>query len=378
MLRRRGLLVAGALVLCTTTISLASADTGRAAAQKSTSHQSQRSDATSDQGCLGLNPYSATSDELSACGDITYPLTSVTPDPVAGDAVTDYNYDINGRVNTLTVPASTFDALTASQPVLSILGIPPRPSESAASYQQWVDTWGQDTSSSWVSPPPYLVIDTNFPAFATKNKTWAGYYDTANGGGFTDSEATWVEPTPGFPCSGALTVYWAGLGGVSTKYVEQAGTEQGISLGAAEDEAWYEYAPANSVLIDLYANEGKSFSSNEQFVQIPGGWDITWDVENDYTRKMESGGEVNSSYDISSAEAIAEAPDASDIVDFGDLTFTAWDAGGGYHSGDGSYGDPAAYDLYNSSETTEEVEPIYYSGNSGSYSSWTDEYLRCS
>ncbi len=331
------------------------------------------------QSCTGSNLYEFTSAELTACGYDVYPLTSVTSDPVVGDSVTDYNYDINGQINTLTVPASSFDPLTASPSVLAILGFPPRPSASdSAAYEQWVTTWGQETSSSWMSPPPFLVVDPNLSYSATTD--WVGYYDTAeNGDQFTDSEATWVEPTPGIGCSDTLTGYWAGLGDAfdNSGLLEQAGTAQSTVEPTINDEGWYEYLPADPVYVDLYATENEKFSSNMEFVDIPGGYDITWQLENDYANESMSGGEANISYDTTTAEAIIERVVGDNLTNFGDEGFTAYDSGGGYHSGDGAYGDPVPVAMYNSAGTVQDAKPIDYSDNSGDYSSWTDEYENC-
>ena len=188
-------------------------------------------------GCVNLDPYSATAAQRSMCGDVTYPLTSITPDPVAGSSVTDYIYNINGEDDAMLYPASSFDPMTASPATLEVLGIPPRPDPNTAAYGPWVAQYGSKTASEWGTPAPFEVVDTYAPPATDKQTIWAGY--STSGYDYSESDGEWLQPIPMHSaCTNDADYIWAGIGGATSSYLEQDGTSQGVS-GIGMDQGWW-------------------------------------------------------------------------------------------------------------------------------------------
>ena len=105
------------------------------------------------------NCLKATPEEIRAYGGEIHPLISITPHPRVGEAVLVYSYEIDGSIHHLTRPSPSFDAMTAPPEVLEALGMPARPSpDDDVRYDFWLSRNGKATGSSWVEPPPYLVM----------------------------------------------------------------------------------------------------------------------------------------------------------------------------------------------------------------------------
>ena len=106
-------IVLACTLLCGLLLALATAGPATASEIRSgVRHAPRRASTTPSPNCVGIDTYTVSEEELTACGDGVAPLTSVTADPIVGDVVTDYNYDVYGRTDTLTVPSSSFDPLT--------------------------------------------------------------------------------------------------------------------------------------------------------------------------------------------------------------------------------------------------------------------------
>jgi len=154
---RRALLLASSVAAVCLVIAFAAGARGGAGA----------SSGKSVGGCAGLSPrglFYSKPRALRACGYVVYPLVSITREPIDGEVIANYNYNVNGVISTLTYPPRSFNAMTAPNEVLEALGIPPRPSRSeTVNYDYWVSTYGSKTQSSWVTPTPFLLHNSRLP-----------------------------------------------------------------------------------------------------------------------------------------------------------------------------------------------------------------------
>ncbi len=128
----------------------------------------------------GVPIYSRSPRQLVACGFVIYPLVSITRENVDGEVISNYNYNVSGRINTLFYPPASFKALTAPNAVLEAVGTPPRPPSGSATYANWMALYGSQTGTSWVEPTPFLIGGTHCmqTAPATASKTY--YSRTCN------------------------------------------------------------------------------------------------------------------------------------------------------------------------------------------------------
>jgi hypothetical protein len=137
------------------------------------------------------------------------------------------------------------------------------------------------------------------------SQNWSGY--SVTGGAFTSVTATWTVPefTADSPTGADAT--WVGIGGVDTRDLIQAGTQQTVArTGATQYEAWVETLPQASHPVPLTVNPGDSVTvSVTQQPQTRDQWQVsfknettgqTYQVTEHYTSSM------------SSAEWIEEAP----------------------------------------------------------------------
>ncbi len=137
---------------------------------------------------------------------------------------------------------------------------------------------------------------------------WSGY--AATGGTYTSVSGTWTVPqfAPQSPAGADAT--WVGIGGVNTRDLIQAGTQQTVSgSGTTQYQAWVEKLPQASHPVPLKVNPGDSISiAITQSPQAKNEWQVsytnnttgqTYQVTEDYASSM------------SSAEWIEEAPSAA-------------------------------------------------------------------
>lgn len=181
---------------------------------------------------------------------------------------------------------------------------------------------------------------------------WAGYVvmgaDETTTTRFTRVAARWVQPAA--TCTSARNTYsafWVGLGGSSdaSEALEQIGTEADCrASGAATYNMWYELLPAASVRLKLKVFPGNVVAAS---VKVSGR-KVTLQIRN-LTRKTTFTKTVRmATPDLSSAEWIAEAPSACDLLgrceqlplsDFGSLAFTRASTTASGHTG--TIADPA-------------------------------------
>ena len=157
------------------------------------------------------------------------------------------------------------------------------------------------------------------------SRNWSGY--AATSGAFTAVTGTWTVPqsqSAGNLASGAT---WVGIGGVNSKDLIQAGTQEMTNgSGAVQYEAWIETLPKSSRPVPFAVSPGDSVTVSIS-QQGTGQWQI--DFKNHTTGESY---QTNVQYasSLSSAEWVEEAPSVGrrvvPIDNFGTIQFSGGSA----------------------------------------------------
>lgn len=188
-----------------------------------------------------------------------------------------------------------------------------------------------DQPPSGVSPsvPGQPGVSPNVPGQPTvippvgtgQSRNWSGY--AATGGTYTGVSGTWTVPQASSQQRLASGATWVGIGGVRTRDLIQAGTEQtAVGPNTVRYQAWIETLPQPSHQVPLVVNPGDSVTVSIA-QQKAGEWLVT--LKNNTTGKSYNQTvQYNSS--LSSAEWIEEAPSGGrqvlPLVNFGSVNFT--------------------------------------------------------
>lgn len=121
----------------------------------------------------GVNPYSASTATLNACGISSYARASVVRLPDGGTQV---NYATRNVPMSELIPPPGFDAATASSAQLALYGIPPEPAVTSPTARA---LWLRMVSNvHWMPPPSVLhnIPGETMGQIGTKyNNEWSGY-----------------------------------------------------------------------------------------------------------------------------------------------------------------------------------------------------------
>jgi hypothetical protein len=229
----------------------------------------------------------------------------------------------------------------------------------ANTFETWVTTFSDGTTDQSTDPNVYTLVNqagswliqddrqptTASPAVQTTpapagqpqptavptlvaggqdtSRNWSGY--AANGSKYTGISGTWTVPqvsaSGGVSGTGAT---WVGIGGVNTKDLIQAGTEDSGSGRQNEYQAWIEMLPAASKQVPLAVAPGDSITVT--IVEQPAG-SQTWQIvlSNNRSGKTYQTSETYTST-RSSVEWIEEAPTGRNgilpIDNFGTVSFS--------------------------------------------------------
>jgi hypothetical protein len=160
------------------------------------------------------------------------------------------------------------------------------------------------------------------------SQNWSGY--AASGGTYTAVSGTWTVPQFSADSAAGADAAWVGIGGVNSRDLIQAGTQQTVSgSGSTHYEAWVETLPQASHPVPLTINPGDSITvSITQQPQAQGQWLIA--MTNQTTGQIVNVTE-NYTSSMSSAEWIEEAPSATrgrqvSLDNFGAIDFSAGSA----------------------------------------------------
>jgi hypothetical protein len=177
-----------------------------------------------------------------------------------------------------------------------------------------------DSSGNWkisgddhpdqVSPSPLPAAGTPpqtqpfpFPDDQNTSHNWSGY--AATGGTFSQVTGTWSVPQFSTDNTGGIDAAWVGIGGVRSRDLIQAGTQQTVSgAGRTQYEAWIEMLPRASRPVPLQVHAGDSVTVNIS-EQSPNEWLIHFS-NNTTGQTYDTTQQYQSTH--SSAEWVEEAP----------------------------------------------------------------------
>jgi hypothetical protein len=176
------------------------------------------------------------------------------------------------------------------------------------------------------SSPPPRTQPFPFPDDQNTSHNWSGY--AATGSNFTSVTGTWTVPQ--FSADGAfgLDAAWVGIGGVRTRDLIQAGTQQSVSgTGSTHYEAWVETLPRASRPVPLRVHAGDSITVSIT-EQSPDQWLIEFS-NNTTGQTYQQMQQYSSSH--SSAEWVEEAPSGGrggilPLSNFGTIQFSGGSA----------------------------------------------------
>ena len=167
------------------------------------------------------------------------------------------------------------------------------------------------------------------------SSNWAGYAATGAAGSFTSVSASWTQPTSSCAGGSQYAAFWVGLDGYTSKTVEQIGTEAdctGPGPQTPQYYAWYEVFPGAAMNFTNPVSPGDTFTGtvtsqgNDEFRLV------LEDITQGWTQTINA---TQTGADLSSAEAIAEAPSnisggssVLPLTDFGSVNFTGVTANG--------------------------------------------------
>jgi hypothetical protein len=142
-----------------------------------------------------------------------------------------------------------------------------------------------------------------FPDSQSTSHNWSGY--AATGGTYTAVTGTWTVPEFNATSPAGVDAAWVGIGGVRSRDLIQAGTQQTVSgNGSTHYEAWIEMLPRSSrpVPLQVHAGDSVTVSITEQSTN---SWLIQF-TNNTTGKTYETTQQYASSR--SSAEWVEEAP----------------------------------------------------------------------
>jgi hypothetical protein len=171
-------------------------------------------------------------------------------------------------------------------------------------------------------PPPQLPFP-GIPDNQNTSHNWSGY--AATGGNYTSVSGTWTVPQfNGTDSSFGIDAAWVGIGGVRSRDLIQAGTQQTVSgNGSTQYEAWVEMLPRASKPVPLRVHAGDSISVSIA-EQSTDQWLIQF-TNNTTGQTYEQPQQYTSSH--SSAEWVEEAPSGGrggvlPLSNFGNIDFS--------------------------------------------------------
>lgn len=142
-----------------------------------------------------------------------------------------------------------------------------------------------------------------FPDDQNTSHNWSGY--AATGGGYTQVAGTWTVPQFAADGAAGIDAAWVGIGGVRSRDLIQAGTQQSVSgSGRTQYQAWIEVLPRSSRPVSLQVHAGDSITVDIS-EQSPDQWLIQF-TNNTTGQTYETTQQYHSSH--SSAEWVEEAP----------------------------------------------------------------------
>jgi hypothetical protein len=175
---------------------------------------------------------------------------------------------------------------------------------------------------------------------STYSTNWSGYAAATNlsnpaTGSVTAVSGSWVVPTVTGPRHGTYySAAWVGIDGLSDQTVEQIGTEQDVSNGKAQYDAWWEMYSSGrgmpeQVISGFTVKPGDSITASVKYVGS-GNFTLTIndtsESESPFTITENTNATQSPTASQSSAEWIVEAPTVggrqASLANFGTITFS--------------------------------------------------------
>ena len=162
-----------------------------------------------------------------------------------------------------------------------------------------------------------------FPDDQNTSHNWSGYAASGNGS-YTQVTGTWTVPAFAADGPSGIDAAWVGIGGVRSRDLVQAGTQQSVSgSGRTQYQAWIEMLPRSSRPVPLRVHAGDSVTVDIS-EQSPDQWLIHF-VNNTSGQTYDTTQTYHSSH--SSAEWVEEAPSGGrggilPLDNFGSIPFS--------------------------------------------------------
>ena len=172
-------------------------------------------------------------------------------------------------------------------------------------------------------PAPQAPLPT-VPTSQSTSHNWSGYAATGSGT-YTGVTGTWTVPPAGASSAPGVSATWVGIGGVTTRDLIQAGTQDVASgTGQAQYQSWIELLPQASQQVPLAVVPGDSVTVSINQQASGSNWLISF-KNNTTGQTYQTTVQYTSS--LSSAEWIQEAPSGRSGIlpldNFGTVPFTA-------------------------------------------------------
>ncbi|HLZ32107.1 MAG TPA: G1 family glutamic endopeptidase [Chloroflexota bacterium] len=189
------------------------------------------------------------------------------------------------------------------------------------------DTWtvqaddqpGQPTASGPGATAPQAVT----PVSQNTSHNWSGY--AATGHNYTSVTGTWTVPEPTATGAPGVGATWVGIGGVNSRDLIQAGTQDVANgSGATQYQAWIEMLPQASQQVPLVVKPGDSVTvSIDKQATGSNMWQISFTNNTTGQAYQKS---VRYASSQSSADWVEEAPSGRNGIlpldNFGSIAFS--------------------------------------------------------
>ncbi|QRF22901.1 hypothetical protein FY534_03825 [Alicyclobacillus sp. TC] len=279
-----------------------------------------------------------------------------------GNGAKQYEFTVDGAVNTITTPPIDFHPLTASNTELKMYGFPTRPTNPAQ-----LAVWKKAMSAWKASPAPVITVTQiyNQPLHklsrqmhnTAESSNWSGYYTDSSYNQWDAVQGTFAQPTDYSTSANKFESSWVGLGGVNSGALIQDGTQ----MNAGQYGAWYEYLGNGGLGVpEINFNNITVNPGDEMYTFVsynPNNGQAQFYVE-DETNGTSQSATVNlgsAYYDGSTAEWINERPEIngslSQLANYGSQTWTQAQAYNAYTGNWENLGDDnnSGIDMYDSS-----------------------------
>jgi len=189
----------------------------------------------------------------------------------------------------------------------------------------WTIQTDQQPAPTAAAQPATQAPQPLAPTSQNTSHNWSGYAATSGGRTFTSVSGTWTVPQPNATGTPGVGATWVGIGGVNTRDLIQAGTQDMVTApGQTQYQAWIETLPQPSHQVPLAVNPGDSVSvSIDKQASGANMWQISF-TNNTTGQTYQTSVQYASSQ--SSAEWVEEAPTSQSGIlpldNFGTIAFS--------------------------------------------------------